>query len=1713
MKYIVNKITEIIKRNSPNTDNEAMIRIEGFENIVLYTEVAHKVSEEFAATDLSVDIKLARSKFESFYKAEKFSSYLQELEKNGWVASESITRYRNLHNSNLLILLGTEAEEDKGGLANCFCITEDTIATDLDGHYNQVFEYLSAFGKEEKHIIDSLYKDLFTYIPVDIMKLSDIADKWEGVIATIDDFIELFFEHLDEWKLPKRVGHLPTKKEITGKKNVLETEYKFITGNLFKKMNANQYEECKKKMEKYEEASLEYCSSWPDWAKQEIKSYQEFQNVIMEFARGENVEENRRKLLKTDFDIVTSVLEIKLDKDEPKKKSTNIKIKGAPLSVFTKALLYTLIDCNEDELSNIKFKIIQANLASVYSDIKEDDEKEQLVNAWKEICYYMNGIVDYIGKYAWKIQKNELKIVLDNQNIFDADEALNNVENGIIKAITTNNIISKIEFSVSCFKTGNLDDDKADFKHKFTWEFLNTSSWKMAFSDLIEGTKEIDKNEGFIPIVQLEEMRPLIFAKSEEEFFDLYDESELSFDFDLVKYLKNKQISNGTEYIDQFIKLGKAFSGFIEKVEKEGFFGCLKEKEQSDIVSLVSEYTKTGELLKKETLPENLKWILDAYIHAFNVEEDNELIEYERDAKCCIVPPWHPATLQRLFEQKNFFLKGCLEWWNKEDEKKGKTKTGVDNLINEIEHICMIQNTVDLYPSSGQHYFGAIASFGNYSVYARTDIQNTSRLKDLIHKEAVFDDDFNKNEIARMNDNAIMIYDIILDYIKAFQNEDNLNLVFINPGELQPIIAAVYNYIKKVRNEEADRKIDISLKILVKPENRGGRNYLTYWMNEFFSQDENVNIRTYLNEWRSEADLEKFLNGNNDIVFLMDLLTINDFLFIKDTRTHSKISQECLFPIVYKPTPVSESTVKRRIELSQPQFSASYMHTQIVRFRNNMENVPDRDYIAAREGYIDTKMQEMIYKLHAKAYWVVCIDSGMDGALLRMDKNHKDDYSIIGFSTGKGINGQYNITITSRKTILKSIEKKLESKLYQLFQWEEEKIKEAAKVCINEAGKLDGISLFSAVNRKDYKIHEFMAYVLTSLREKKKVSDKTMRILIHLDSYQHWFSDNETGSESRPDFLMLEVENSSDDILHLKASVIECKIAGENTADEHKKKAYKQVKHGIEVLKTIFDPTSKSIKRRYWYAQLYRALVFAQVTFGDNTNEFTELSIKLRAILDGKFDISWNGVVLGYWINMIGENEIQDSTEDSEISIYNIPQIVIQRLLLDTEESVEYVKMDSEVLESEEEKKKKIEEREEILKLELSNMQRKEYKKELKESKEKDSSGRLEGNVVVEQTKESSPEKKQEYERVLIGKDRLSNKVFWEFGNPQLSNRHMLITGTSGQGKTYSIQTMLYELSKYDISSVVFDYTEGFRTDQLEKPFVERMGDRIKQHIIYSVGVPINPFKTHEIEVAGIILQEKASDVAARIANIFKHVYGFGDQQFSAVFEAARKGMEKYGTEMNMEHFKEMLEAEKNNNKTAQSVLSKMAPFFYSIDFNESEDFDWGNILYAKEAELNIFQLTSIDREMQVIITELMLWDAWYYTKKTGNKNKPFVVVLDEAQNLSHKTSSPSAAILTEGRKFGWSAWFATQSLKVLADDEVVRLLQAANKLYFKPTDDEMNKMAKQLDMTDSSMWMEALKNLKKGQCIVVGDRIGMNGEFGKTKPTITTVASFEERD
>ena len=65
-----------------------------------------------------------------------------------------------LVNANILILFGTEAEEDQGGFLNFYTITPDTLVKDLDKQYSKVFgRCLEYFCEEDKETVNKLYKD------------------------------------------------------------------------------------------------------------------------------------------------------------------------------------------------------------------------------------------------------------------------------------------------------------------------------------------------------------------------------------------------------------------------------------------------------------------------------------------------------------------------------------------------------------------------------------------------------------------------------------------------------------------------------------------------------------------------------------------------------------------------------------------------------------------------------------------------------------------------------------------------------------------------------------------------------------------------------------------------------------------------------------------------------------------------------------------------------------------------------------------------------------------------------------------------------------------------------------------------------------------------------------------------------------------------------------------------------------------------------------------------------------------------------------------------------------------------------------------------------------------------------------------------------------------------------------------------------------------
>ena len=103
---------------------------------------------------------------------------------------------------------------------------------------------------------------------------------------------------------------------------------------------------------------------------------------------------------------------------------------------------------------------------------------------------------------------------------------------------------------------------------------------------------------------------------------------------------------------------------------------------------------------------------------------------------------------------------------------------------------------------------------------------------------------------------------------------------------------------------------------------------------------------------------------------------------------------------------------------------------------------------------------------------------------------------------------------------------------------------------------------------------------------------------------------------------------------------------------------------------------------------------------------------------------------------------------------------------------------------------------------------------------------------------------------------------------------------------------------------------------------------------------------------------------------------------------------------------------------------------------------------------------------------------------------------------------------MTEGRKFGISGWYATQFLKnVVSNDEIQRLHQSAQKLYFRPTDSGVDEVANYLasDKNEINEWKRRLLKLKKGQCVSVGYSVSMMN-LQRYDPKIVEITGFSER-
>jgi DNA phosphorothioation-dependent restriction protein DptH len=369
-----------------------------------------------------------------------------------------------------------------------------------------------------------------------------------------------------------------------------------------------------------------------------------------------------------------------------------------------------------------------------------------------------------------------------------------------------------------------------------------------------------------------------------------------------------------------------------------------------------------------------------------------------------------------------------------------------------------------------------------------------------------------------------------------------------------------------------------------------------------------------------------------------------------------------------------------------------------------------------------------------------------------------------------------------------------------------------------------------------------------------------------------------------------------------------------------------------------------------------------------------------------------------------------------------------------------------------------------------------------------------------------------ESSRILIGQAIDNSKpIYWEYGNKDLANRHLIVFGRSGQGKTYCIQGLLMEMAKVHCNSLVIDYTNGFLPNHLEDEFNSFVNPQ--SHFLAQKPLGISPFRKQKQDFGGVILEEQNHIVAGRIASVFNQVYSsIGEQQLATLMNVLEDGVRRHSSKYD---FDCMLDDLREEGKVGESLANKLSPMVKSKLFNSISAQSWQSIFNDESSRTNIIQLASLSRDIMRLATEFTLWDLYAYACSYGNKSNPLPIVLDEVQNLDHRLESPLGKMLTEGRKYGLSLILATQTLSMLSKDEQDRLFQAAHKLFFAPAETEIQSYAKLLEQavpgTNRKAWLDELAKLKKGECISVGLHMNENG-IVEQGARVVKVSSLETR-
>lgn len=329
---------------------------------------------------------------------------------------------------------------------------------------------------------------------------------------------------------------------------------------------------------------------------------------------------------------------------------------------------------------------------------------------------------------------------------------------------------------------------------------------------------------------------------------------------------------------------------------------------------------------------------------------------------------------------------------------------------------------------------------------------------------------------------------------------------------------------------------------------------------------------------------------------------------------------------------------------------------------------------------------------------------------------------------------------------------------------------------------------------------------------------------------------------------------------------------------------------------------------------------------------------------------------------------------------------------------------------------------------------------------------------------------------IYLGQSKTKETIYADEKSP---NQSLCITGLSGSGKTTRLLQIELASVLQGMSVVIIDLNHTHDEKQILPRIREQYLPLVNHIDPIAEGVNLNLFEPRQTPDGK---PEPYVNLVNSAVNALRSGCKMGERQVGALRRAVETAIQVRG-QFGNDADALIYALAQQDTPAADAIYEKLWTLLHCGALKGG-----GKALLRNR--LNILDLSEMDIVTACSFAEVFLSALWrnIQYQNPGSTEVGMCFSIDEFQRLSLNDNGSLLHMLREGRKFSLNLLLATQTLEVFSKEVLAILNQTAAQLYFRPSQNEIAKIARRIAPEDPLTWKQLLRNLRIGESLAVGD-------------------------